>query len=129
MLQDILFQGQRYTYNRYNFVINLAEMFGFVINSNGDVAISNRIFETSMYDYFLSESMMKQQNEEIRIQDKNQFLINGMPDMDKVMECFVTYFTDLYNYKDEKFATCAIGFFNNKRNFRRTDLKIYSQIL
>ena len=28
-----------------------------------------------------------------------------------------------------KFSTCAVGFFNNKRNFRHTDLKIYFQIL
>lgn len=73
MLQGILFQDQRYPYNRYNFVINLGEMFGFVKNNDGDVAVSNRIFETSMYDYFLSESMMNQKNQEIRGQEYIKF--------------------------------------------------------
>lgn len=30
---------------------------------------------------------------------------------------------------DKKFSTCAVEFFNNKRNFRRTDLEVYSQKL
>lgn len=104
MLQNILFKGQCYAYNPYNQAIHIGEMFGFVINQKGTVAIANRIFETGLYDYFLSEEMTKQKNTILSNQDKNQFIKDGLLDMDMVMEKFVEYFSDLYDVNDQAFV-------------------------
>lgn len=55
MLQKILFDGVDFPFKRENPVINLGVTFGFLKEKNGIVAVSNRIFETQLYDTFLSE--------------------------------------------------------------------------
>lgn len=55
MLQKILFDGVDFPFKRENPLINLGVTFGFLKDKNGIVAVSNRIFETQLYDTFLSE--------------------------------------------------------------------------
>ncbi|MCM1123831.1 MAG: hypothetical protein NC416_14705 [Eubacterium sp.] len=38
-----------------NPVIELAAMFGYIVNRESSVQVANRIFETRLYSYFLSE--------------------------------------------------------------------------
>lgn len=56
LIYDLLFIGRHILYNPYNSTIEQAKMFGFIKNKNGSVAISNRIFETCLYNIFLSTS-------------------------------------------------------------------------
>lgn len=60
ILYSILFQGERVPYNVYNPVINLGIMFGFIKKSENDesIAVSNRIFETLLYNLFISEELI-----------------------------------------------------------------------
>lgn len=104
MLQNILFRGMRYPYNAYNQAINIGEMFGFVKNMQGDVAVANRIFEICLYDYYISEERTKAQNTPISNIDKNQFIKDGMLDMDKVLRKFTEYFADIYREQDTEFV-------------------------
>ena len=55
MLRTILFTGKTFSYAADGSVIDMAAMFGFVRNCQGNVAIANRIFETRLYNYYLSE--------------------------------------------------------------------------
>lgn len=55
MMRSILFAGDSIPYNSGNHVIDIESMFGFIRNDHGTVAIANRIFETRLYDLFLSE--------------------------------------------------------------------------
>lgn len=55
LLYGVLFMGKKVPYNPLNESIGSAQMFGFIKNAGGSVAISNRIFETMLYDVFLSE--------------------------------------------------------------------------
>lgn len=55
MLYVMLFQGERISYNPDNRAIELACMFGYAVDDNGNVQVANRIFETRLYNYFLSE--------------------------------------------------------------------------
>ena len=55
MFQEIHFQGNAFTYNLDTKEISLACMFGYAVNKAGKVQIANRIFETRLYNYFLSE--------------------------------------------------------------------------
>ena len=104
MLRTLLFTGRSFSYSTDGSVIDIASMFGFVKNQNGSVAVSNRIFETRLYNYYLSEDEM--QNTDIykaSLNDKNQFVVNGHLDMKRVLEKFVAHFHDIYGNCDERF--------------------------
>ena len=76
LLRSILFSGQSYTYSVDNDTIQMAAMFGFIKNMNGTVAIANRIFETRLYNYYLSKDEWQQTAlYKASLQDKNQFII------------------------------------------------------
>lgn len=103
MIRSILFTGNSIPYNSGNHVIDIATMFGFIKNDHGAIAIANRIFETRLYDLFLSE---KEVNSGIFKEgniDKNQFVQNGILDMDHVLKKFMEHWNDLYHSADEKF--------------------------
>ena len=55
MLQNILFTGIDFPFKRETPIIDLGVTFGFLKDKNGIVAVSNRIFETQLYEIFLSE--------------------------------------------------------------------------
>ena len=104
MLYSLLFTGKAIVYNYYETSINIATMFGFVKNENGVLVVSNRIFETWLYNLYLSSAEM--QNKEIyaaSLMDKNQFITNGYLNMRLVLEKFVQHFDDLYGDSDETF--------------------------
>ena len=55
VIYELLFTGRSIPYNPLNKNIETAEMFGFVRNENGSVVIANRIFESVLYNLFMSE--------------------------------------------------------------------------
>lgn len=103
MLHAILFQGKRISYNANNSVIQLAAMFGYIVNKNGSIQVANRIFETRLYNFFLSEEELTNAIYDEAQGSKSQFLINGKLNMDFVLEKFVIHFTDIYGENNEKF--------------------------
>lgn len=96
MLYAILFYGQSFAYNPDNFVIDIGKMFGFLEESNGQVIIANRIFETRIYNLFLSEELLDDKSYKAASEIKNQFIQNGHLNMDMVMTKFMQHFTDVY---------------------------------
>ncbi|MGN0482513.1 MAG: AAA-like domain-containing protein [Lachnospiraceae bacterium] len=97
MLRSLLFTGKSIVYNSYEPSIDVATMFGFVKNQNGTLVMANRIFETWLYNLYLSAADM--QNQEIYVaslQDKNQFIVDGHLNMRRVLEKFVVHFQELY---------------------------------
>lgn len=104
MLQNILFRGAEYPYHVYNEAIHIGQMFGFVKEKGDIVVISNRIFETQLYSYFISEELSKDAELRSSIPDKNQFVRSGGLDMDLVMRKFFDYYISLYRQEDEKFV-------------------------
>ena len=104
MLYSLLFTGKAIVYNYYETSINIATMFGFVKNENGVLAVSNRIFETWLYNLYLSSAeMQKKEIYAASLIDKNQFITNGYLNMRLVLEKFVQHFQDLYGNSDETF--------------------------
>jgi hypothetical protein len=101
---DILFNGSDISYNSLNKAIEIAEMFGFVRNENNKVIISNRIFETILYNYFLSEEIVGNQMYKSGLENKNQFIIDGHLNMKHVLEKFVETFDYIYGDESEKFV-------------------------
>lgn len=103
MIRSILFTGDKIPYNSGNHVIDIASMFGFIKNEYGCVAIANRIFETRLYDLFLSEKDISSRIFKEGDIDKNQFIHNGILDMDQVLKKFMLHWNDLYQFTGEKF--------------------------
>ena len=104
MLKTLLFTGRNIAYNPDETSIDMAQMFGFIKNQNGNVVIANRIFETRLYNYYLTEAKMQQTEiYKAALQDKSQFIVNGYLDMERILECFVVHFQDIYGESDEKF--------------------------
>ena len=104
MLKELLFFGKPITYNPTNQVINLAVMFGFVKNAEGKVIPANRIFDTLLYNHFLSMDELKSYKMyKASLQDKNMFIRDGHLDMRKILEKFVLHFHELYGKRDEVF--------------------------
>ena len=96
MLYSLLFTGKAIVYNYYETSINIATMFGFVKNENGVLAVSNRIFETWLYNLYLSSAeMQKKEIYAASLIDKNQFITNGYLNMRLVLEKFVQQDSDL----------------------------------
>lgn len=104
ILYRILFAGEEITFNIFNHVIDIAEMFGFVKDVKGKVAISNRIFEMLLYNLFTSEEESGSRIYEAGSLDKNQFVEKGVLNMDLVMEKFMEHWNEIYGSADIKFT-------------------------
>lgn len=84
-LYSILFGGKKLVYNPDDPAVDIAVMFGFVKNDGGTLRIANRIFETRLYNYFLTTD--EAQNSELFIfapDDKLKFVQNGHLNMELV---------------------------------------------
>lgn len=55
MLQAVLFEGRRIAYHIDSPMINLAVMFGYIVNRDNSIQVANRIFEMCLYNLFLAE--------------------------------------------------------------------------
>lgn len=104
MIYLLLFQGQSIVYNPDDDVIGLALMFGFVKTKEASVCVANRIFETRLYNFFLTAPQVQGSDMyRVAAQDKNQFIENGHLNIRLVLERFVRHFNDLYGDQDQTF--------------------------
>lgn len=104
MLYVILFKGEKIPYNPDIHEIQVGLMFGFLKNDRRVVAVSNRIFETRLYDLFMSEEVLESKIYKAAVMDKNQFIHDGQLDMEQVLRKFTEAFNDIYADADQKFA-------------------------
>lgn len=103
VLYELLFVGKPIPYVPQNYYIDAAAMFGFIKNDNGTVAIANRIFESVLYNLFISEEFAASKMYDAGVQDKNQFIVGGHLDVRRILEKFVETFDYLYGDADETF--------------------------
>ncbi len=103
MFYAMLFKGERMAYNLLNHTMELACMFGYAVNDGVEIKVANRIFETLLYDLFLSEEELTAAMSRQAKEDRNQFIPGGRLDMECVMEKFAEHFQEIYGGGDEKF--------------------------
>lgn len=143
VLYELLFTGKPIPYTATNDYIQVAEMFGFIRNEKETAVISNRIFETVLYNFFISEEFAVSKIYSAGVQEKNQFIVGGHLDVRRILEKFVETFDYLYGEQDEAFLEEAgrryfllflkpiingIGNYSiepETRNSERMDLVIY----
>lgn len=103
MIYALLFGGKTVPYTPLDPSIQIAEMFGFVKQDGSNTAIANRIFETILYNQFLSEELINNKMYDAGLKEKNQFIEYGRLNMELVLEKFVRHFDDLYGDRDLNF--------------------------
>lgn len=104
ILRELLFLGKTITYSPTNQVMNLALMFGAVKKEKGKIVPANRIFDTLLYDYFLSADEMRTSDlYKASLQDKNHFIEGGHLNMRRVLEKFTEHFHELYGNQSSTF--------------------------
>ncbi len=108
LLYSLLFVGKNISYNPDEPAFDIAVMFGFIKNDNGVIAVANRVFETRIYNRFLTASEVQSTDiYRAALQDKNQFVQNGHLNMDLVLERFVAHFEEIYGDQPDKFIEDA----------------------
>lgn len=99
-----LFQGKPVAYAADDSAVRNAKMFGFVKTAEGVVQIANRIFETRLYNYFLT--LPEAQNSALyqcASLDKNHFIQDGRLNVERILERFVEHFNDIYGDQAQRF--------------------------
>lgn len=104
MIRSLLFTGKSIVYNYYEPSINIATVFGFVKNQSGVLAVANRIFETWLYNFYLSTADMQSKAiYSASLLDRNQFIVDGHLNMRLILEKFAIHFNELYGGNDNTF--------------------------
>jgi hypothetical protein len=99
-LYDLLFIGAEKSFNIDNSTVNLGYMYGFFKNSDGKVKVANKIFETRIYNYFISENQDKQKVTGVLQQD---VVKNGRFDMELCLSKFAAHYAEIFNERDSEF--------------------------
>lgn len=103
MIEGILYQGRRIPYEIDVKPINVGVMFGFLKESDGQVAIANRMFEMKLLNTFITKEALASESYRSAQRDRNQFIQGGRLDMTLLLEKFVTHFHDVYDMGNERF--------------------------
>ena len=104
LLQRLLFGGEKIMYNPDSIPAMDGEMYGFVKNDDG-LKIANKVFETRLYEYFLSLNELKSSPiSSVGWDERERFTENGRLNMEGLLEHYVTVFADVYGTNPEPFS-------------------------
>lgn len=103
-LRSILMEGMKLTWNSDQDDIARMQMYGFIRNDNGSVRIDNRIFETRLYNLFLSEEEMKSNVFSRRGDlERNIFVEDGRLNVRLILQHFIEAYNEVYGPLEDKF--------------------------
>lgn len=103
-IRSILMEGTKLTYNPDQEDISQLEMYGLIRNDHNTVRVANRIFETRLYNLFLSDEEMKNNvfSREGELA-KNQFVQDGKLNMRLILERFIVTYTQVCGPLKDRF--------------------------
>ena len=103
-IRSILMEGTKIAYNAQQDEIVQLQMYGLIRNDHNTVRVANRIFETMLYNLFLSEEELKN-NVFSRAGDlaRNQFVTDGKLNMRLIMERFIATYIGVFGPLKERF--------------------------
>lgn len=99
MLQTILFGGESVSFNPLEKYMQLSEMFSFIKVEEGKVRIHNRIMETCLYEYFMSEEYASEIYS-VGSVEKNQFVSLEGLNMPLLLQKFSEHFNEIFRNSD-----------------------------
>ncbi|BDU51124.1 AAA-like domain-containing protein [Haliovirga abyssi] len=102
LIRVLMLKGEQVPYFSTNKVIDIGLMYGILIEKQGKVVISNKIFEVLLYNHMIGDMIV---NRHIKTTpNRNQFIKeNNILDMEKILEKFQLFMKSEYRDKDEKF--------------------------
>ena len=97
-------EGTKIAYNAQQDDIVRMQMYGLIRNDRNTVRVSNRIFETMLYNLFLTEEELKS-NVFSKAGDlaKNQFVVDGKMNMRLILQRFSETYVEIFGPLEEKF--------------------------
>ncbi|MCL2045027.1 MAG: AAA-like domain-containing protein [Oscillospiraceae bacterium] len=101
-IYNLLFIGKEYEYNTDDPVIELGSMYGFI--KSGDrrrAKVTNTIFETRMYNYFVSKNATS--SKRITGVLQNDVLNGGRFDMELCLKKFAAHYSEIFSERDADF--------------------------
>ena len=97
-------EGRRIPWNTDQHELVQMQMYGLIMNDHGVVRVSNRVFETRLYNLFLSdEEMGKNDFSKAGELARNQFVIDGKLNMRLILERFIITYTEVCGPLIDKF--------------------------
>lgn len=102
-IYNILILGETYSFNLGNPVVDLAHTFGIIMNRNGVAAISNRIFETLIYEYFISKEQTNEERRGIKGVLQSDIVSGGRFNMELCLENFSDHYHEMFCARDIEF--------------------------
>ena len=103
-VRSILMEGIRLTWNPDNREIVQLEMYGLIRNNHNTVSVANRLFETRLYNLFLSEEELKNNvfSREGELA-RNRFVTNGKLNTRLILESFIKTYTQIFGPLTDRF--------------------------
>ena len=103
-IRSILMEGTKLTWNPDQDDIVQMQMYGLIRNDHNTVRVANRVFETRLYNLFLSDEELKN-NVFAREGElaKNQFITDGKLNMRLILEQFIITYTQICGPLKERF--------------------------
>ena len=103
-IRSILMEGARINWNPDQKEIVQMQMYGLIRNDNNSVRIANRIFETRLYNLFLSDEDLRNNvfSREGELA-KNKFVSDRKLNMRLIMERFIETYTQICGPLEERF--------------------------
>ena len=103
-IRSILMEGTKLAYNAQQESIQQMQMYGLIRNDHNTVRIANRIFETMLYNLFLSDEELKANvfSREGGLA-KSLFIQDGKLNMRLILEKFIETYTQVFGPLEEKF--------------------------
>ena len=103
-LRNILMRGETIAYLPDDEEQKQLRMYGFIRNHHNTVAVSNRIFEMRLYNYFIGESRKNNDLKQLAAANKSVFVEeDGWLDVRTIMERFILEHNRIHGEDSEKF--------------------------
>lgn len=98
---QVAINGVDYAFTLLNPMVNMGNMFSYIQNRNGRVAVHNLIFEEALYLYFTLDYTLKNVGKLNPYQ--SSYIVNGQLKMDYVLTRFRDLMHEEYHKEDDKF--------------------------
>ncbi len=102
-LRRILFRGETLPFLPDDEEQKQLRMYGFIRNENNIVALTNKIIEMRLYNYFIGESEKNNELRQSAAGDRSLFVFDGLLDVRKIMEHFIIEHKRIHGEQSEKF--------------------------
>ena len=100
-MYKLLILGDKRSYVTYGSAVSLGDRYGFLINKDGKVAISNRIFEILMTDYFMEEDLFNKK--QVNHVEQYDVVKGDTFDMELCLRKFAEHYAEIFNDSDVEF--------------------------